>query len=365
MKIISISYRNFRNLNNGGILPVDGINVICGNNAQGKTNLLEAIWLFTGGHSFRGNKDSELINLIKKDQPASLTAEFESGGRLQKAVLNIDRGKRSSIINGIEKKTGSALIGKVCAVIFSPEHLLLVKEGPQRRRNFIDGALCQIKPGYAKVLSKYNRSLIQRNTLLKDISKHPELWETMDIWNERLVLTGAQVIYERMKYVDSLSPRVTEIYSGISKNREIAQISYETLPGSSIEEISAAYREEIKKSEKTDLKLGFTSVGPHRDDLDILLNGISARSFGSQGQQRSAVLALKLAEADILEERIGEPPLILLDDVMSELDESRQDYLLNHLHKRQVFITCCSPETVNLMEKGRIFTVESGEVKQC
>lgn len=187
----------------------------------------------------------------------------------------------------------------------------------------------------------------------------------MDIWNERLVLTGAQVIYERMKYVDSLSPRVTEIYSGISKNREIAQISYETLPGGSIEEISAAYREEIKKSEKIDLKLGFTSVGPHRDDLDILLNGISARSFGSQGQQRSAVLALKLAEADILEERIGEPPLILLDDVMSELDESRQDYLLNHLHKRQVFITCCSPETVNLMEKGRIFTVESGEVKQC
>lgn len=250
-------------------------------------------------------------------------------------------------------------------MIFSPEHLLLVKEGPQRRRNFIDGALCQIKPGYAKVLSKYNRSLIQRNTLLKDISKHPELWETMDIWNERLVLTGAQVIYERMKYVDSLSPRVTEIYSGISKNREIAQISYETLPGGSIEEISAAYREEIKKSEKIDLKLGFTSVGPHRDDLDILLNGISARSFGSQGQQRSAVLALKLAEADILEERIGEPPLILLDDVMSELDESRQDYLLNHLHKRQVFITCCSPETVNLMEKGRIFTVESGEVKQC
>lgn len=362
MIIEKINYRNFRNLADGGIEPCEGINVICGNNAQGKTNLLEALWLFTGGHSFRGNKDSELPRLDQVPQGAGLSAEFISGGRLQKAELNIANGKRTSVINGIEKKTGSALVGKICAVIFSPEHLLLVKEGPQRRRGFIDGALCQIKPSYAKLLSKYNRALIQRNTLIKDIYKHPELRDTMDIWNERLVFFGSQVIFERMNYIERLSPRVKEIYGGISKDKEKAEIRYDTFSGKTVEEISETYRSALKKTEKTDLKLGFTSTGPHRDDLEITLDGISARSFGSQGQQRSTVLALKLAEADILEQSIGEPPLILLDDVMSELDNSRQDYLLNHLYNRQVFITCCSPETVNLMEKGKIFSVEAGFV---
>lgn len=368
MKINKLSFSGFRNLNDDFITPNENINVIWGNNAQGKTNLLEAIWLFTGGHSFRGNKDSELPK-IGGSGSARLDAEFFSEMRDQKASLIIKDGRRSSVINGIVKKTGSALVGKICAVIFSPEHLLLVKDGPQKRRTFIDAAICQVKPAYTKLIAGYNRSLLQRNTLLKDIVKHPELMDTMEVWDERLVVLGAQVIAERIKYIEKLSPRVSEIYKGISKDREKIDLKYMAsgldadLHHLRDDEIEELLRASLKKSRQTDLRAGFTTVGPHRDDVDITLDGLSARTYGSQGQQRSVVLSLKLAEADILEENLGEAPLVLLDDVMSELDNSRQDYLLNHLSDRQVFITCCSPETLNLMEKGKSFFVEDGKVE--
>lgn len=383
MIIKKVEYENFRNLQDGNIVPSPDINVIWGDNAQGKTNLLEGIWLFTGGHSFRGNKDSELPKLIegKNAKNSTLYADFFSGERDQQATLKINNGKRSSIINGVEKKTGSALVGKICGVIFSPEHLLLVKEGPQKRRNFIDGAICQIKPSYVKLLVKYNRSLSQRNTLIKEISKHPELCDTMDVWNEHLISFGSKIILERIKYINKIAPRAKEIYKGISKDKETIGISYEsfftineemismtsnlnaTSTSLLLEEISQHYRAALKKALKSDLKIGFTSVGPHRDDIEITLNDLSARIYGSQGQQRSVVLALKLSEADILEKSIGESPIILLDDVMSELDNNRQDYLLNHLYNRQVFITCCSPETVNLMERGKTFYVKNGKIE--
>lgn len=358
-----LKFENYRNLEDGMIYPDHDVNVIFGDNAQGKTNLLEGVWLFTGGHSFRGNKDSELVRLKDgKNLPsAKLSADFFSGDRDQSASLFINNGRRSSVINGVEKKTGSALVGKICAVIFSPEHLLLVKEGPQRRRSFIDGAICQIKPSYAKLMSRYTRALTQRNTLLKDIFRHPELMETMDIWDDRLITFGSQVIVERLKYTDRLIPKAAEIYAGISKDSEKLTISYSWL-GDDRENIEELYRKALKKAEKTDIKSGFTSVGPHRDDLEMSLDGFSARIYGSQGQQRSIVLAMKLAEAKLLEESIGEAPLILLDDVMSELDENRQDYLLNNLTGRQVFISCCSPETVRLQKKGQMFHVRGGQV---
>lgn len=365
MRIDKISFKNFRNLQDGFLLPDSCINVIWGNNAQGKTNLLEAFWLFTGGHSFRGNKDSELVK-INSGKNSVLSAEFFSGNRNQTASVIINDGKRSSVINGIERKNGSSLVGKICSVIFSPEHLLLVKEGPQKRRAFIDGAICQIKPSYAKLLAKYNRSLVQRNTLLKDIFRHPELIDTIDIWNERLIYFGSQVIEQRIWYIERLKPAVCDIYRGISKDNEKINIDYDisgfNLKNADVNEISFQLRTAIENSQNSDLKFGFTSVGPHRDDIMITLDGLSARIYGSQGQQRSVVLSLKLAEADILEKNIGEAPIILLDDVMSELDNSRQDYLLNHLDNRQVFITCCSPETVNLLEKGKCIYVEHGSV---
>ncbi len=375
MFIQRLATRNFRNLEDCELFPCRDVNVIYGDNAQGKTNLLEALWLFTGGHSFRGAKDSELPRLVsEEDGPrgrnmasASLSLDFFSEEREQKAVLTIENGRRSSVINGVKKKTGSALVGKVRAVIFSPEHLLLVKEGPSRRRGFLDGALCQLKPGYAAALSVYNRALLQRNALLKDMGRFPELRDTLEVWDVRLAHLGVTVILERKSYVDKLAPKAQAIYEGISKGREQIFIRYSPSVRSSVEnlspaELEAAFLEELKRTLPFDTRSGFTSAGPHRDDFEIELDGLSARSYGSQGQQRSTVLALKLAEAETLAGVSGETPVVLLDDVMSELDRNRQDYLLNHLHGRQVFITCCSPETVDLQETGKRFRLEAGRI---
>lgn len=371
MFVTELGFENFRNLENAAISPCGGINVIYGENAQGKTNLLEALWLFTGGHSFRGAKDSELpkIDLATKLSTGyfRLKLSFYSNDRDQTVQLQYTAGKKNSVINGVEKKMASALIGKVCAVIFSPEHLLLVKEGPSRRRNFVDGAICQIKPNYAKTLSLYNRSLSQRNALLKDIGRHSELQDTLDIWDARLIRFGVQVMEERRPYIEKLKEKITGIYSGISKEREQIELTYQMSLKAEGQLTSAEreefFQKELNRQRGTDIRSGFTSVGPHRDDLLIEINGMSARMYGSQGQQRSAVLSLKLAESEILTESTGETPLILLDDVMSELDGGRQDYLLNHLHDRQVFITCCDPQSISLMETGKRFLVESGTIQ--
>lgn len=372
MYVKQLRFENFRNLVDGEIEPYENINVIYGENAQGKTNLLEAIWLFTGGHSFRGAKDIELQRIDretgKSTDYAKLLLDFYSEEREQKAILNIERGRRSSVINGVSKKTGSALIGKVCAVIFSPEHLLLVKEGPSKRRNFIDGAICQIKPAYTKTLSLYNRSLLQRNTLLKDLIKFPKLTETLDVWNLRLARFGAEIVKERLGYIKLLQEKIDDIYYGISSGKEKMQVSYSSSFKTKLEEhekedIEDIFLSELRRTEKSDIRAGFTTIGTHRDDMEIEISGMSARMFGSQGQQRSAVLAMKLAEAEIILNSIGEAPLILLDDVMSELDKSRQDYLLNHLEGKQVFITCCDPSVVDSLKTGRSFNVAEGRVR--
>ena len=370
MVVTRLGCQNFRNLRDGELFPCPGVNVIYGGNAQGKTNLLEGLWLFTGGHSFRGAKDVELPRLdtaTGENAPtAALALDFFSEGREQKALLQFENGRRSSVINGVKKKTGSALVGKVCAVIFSPEHLLLVKEGPARRRGFLDGALCQIRPSYAGMLHVYQRALSQRNALLKDIGRFPELRDTLEVWDARLIQLGAAVMEERRRYVEKIAPQAQEIYRGISRGKEELSLSYAPSPklpeGSSQQDWIDLFKTELRRTEASDVRSGFTSVGPHRDDLEITLDGLSARMYGSQGQQRSAVLAWKRAEAQAPSQLTGETPIVLLDDVMSELDQSRQDYLLNHLHGRQVFITCCSPATVSLQETGMRFRVEAGEV---
>lgn len=227
--------------------------------------------------------------------------------------------------------------------------------------------MCQLKPGYAGLLSVFQRALLQRNALLKDLVRFPELADTLDVWDARFAKLGGEVTAERWAYVQRLSPKLAEIYSGISKGREELEVFY--APSVKMEgditrqQAEQALLTELSRTRRADIRAGFTTAGPHRDDLEVRLNGVSARAFGSQGQQRSAVLALKLAEAEALSQLTGETPVVLLDDVMSELDGSRQDYLLNHLHGRQVFITCCSPETVSLMETGRRFRVEGGCVE--
>lgn len=361
MIVTQLKFKGFRNLKDGCINPSDGINIIYGDNAQGKTNLLECIWLFNGVRSFRGSKDNELISFEEKF--ASINMEFFSDERLQNAQINILNGKRQAIINGVTKNAPSHLIGKFCSIVFSPEHLMLVKSGPSERRKFIDGAICQIYPKYAIYLSKYNKLLNQRNALLKEINKNKDLMTTLDIWDEKLCIAGAEIIERRIKYIELLKEKAGEFHNGISENKETLELSYNSnLKNLNNSEIAKELYNGLKKRRREDMFLGHTSVGPHRDDIDIILNGKTAKTFASQGQQRSIVLSLKLSEAVLLYETIGEKPVILLDDVLSELDAFRQDFLINKIFGWQVFITCCEKNIINKLKSGKIFKIENGNV---
>ena len=354
MNILRLAYSGYRNLQPGEFAPDGGINVIYGKNAQGKTNLLEAMWLFTGGRSFRGSKDADLVGY--GEPRAELNLSFFSEERAQTARILVENGRRSAGLNGVQKRSASELIGTFCAVMFSPEHLSLVREGPAFRRNFIDSALCQIQPPYAALLARYNHTLVQRNALLKDIPRHADLLSTLDIWDEKLARAGGEVVKSRMEYIRQIQEPAKQIYAGICENKEAMGLSYLK----SAENLGQA----LKASRREDVASGHTGVGPHRDDLEITIDSQSARAFGSQGQKRSAVLALKLAEAEVLRRRTGEKPVIFLDDVMSELDSGRQDYLLNHLENCQVFITCCEPDAVKRLRAGKRFLMDAGRLAE-
>lgn len=359
MKINSIEIENFRNIEKLK-LNFEDVNIIWGENAQGKTNLIEAIYLFTGSKSFRGVRDKELVKFGEKK--AELKIDFENKSRKQNAELSI-MGRRTAKLNEIEKKSVTALGDELKAVIFSPVHLSMVKDGPIERRKFIDNSLCQLKSNYRSVLKEYNRCLAQRNMLLKDIKNNFNLEDMLYIWDKNLAKSGAKIIYQREKYVEALLPFATEIFDGLSKGREKIDLRLDCgfeCKNLTVFEIENEFAKQLISNRNNDLINKITTVGPHRDDMEILINGKSARLYGSQGQQRSCVLALKLAEASLLKEMTDDEPLALLDDVMSELDESRQDYILNHIKNWQVFITCCDANTVLRLKKGKTFHIENG-----
>lgn len=364
MKVRAVAFKNYRNLADGLIEPCEGVNVIYGDNAQGKTNLIEALWLFCGGHSFRTAKDSEVIRW--NSDFARLDLSFYGQEREQKASIVIGNKRKTVTINGVEKKSSSALIEKFCAVVFSPEHLNLIKRGPNERRRFIDSAICREKLQNAVILSKYNRMLVQRNALLKDIMHKPYLEETLDIWDHQLAHYGALLTQRRIDYINMLSKTAAGFHSGISRNKEELVIRYVSTVDAEQTDTAEQIEEKLllknQRNRKNDIKLGVTLSGPHRDDIEILINQKNAKSFASQGQQRSAVLSLKLAEASVLRVRMGEEPVILLDDVLSELDAGRQDFLLNELKDCQVFITCCERSNKEQLREGRVFHVENGQI---
>ena len=360
MKIKSINIENFRNIKDLS-LDFEDVNIIWGENAQGKTNLIEAIYLFTGGKSFRGAKDNQLV--MMGEEQSRLKISFEGSGREQNAEINI-KNKRVASLNGVKKKSAAALSDEIKAVIFSPVHLTMIKDGPGERRKFIDAALCQLKSNYRNLLKEYNRCLNQRNTLLKDLKNNPELESLLYIWNKNCAISGAKIIYQRLKYIEALTPFVKDIFSGISSGNENIDIKYVSTVEYSedVAEIEKKLLRALENNKYQDMQNRATSVGPHRDDIEILINGSSARIYGSQGQQRSCVLALKLAEANLLEQITKKEPIALLDDVMSELDEKRQDYILNHIKNRQVFITCCDKETILRLKKGKTFHINKGSL---
>ena len=365
MRVKELSFEGFRNLHPGRWNPDGGVNILYGDNAQGKTNLLEACWLFTGGRSFRGAKDSELVQFGA--DVAKLALCFDAGRREQEATITI-RQRRSVTLNGVSLPSAAKLAGTFCSVVFSPTHLSLIKDGPEGRRRFIDSAYCQLKPAYVATLTEYQKALTQRNALLKqgkEMGFTPEMGELLDLWDHTLAAAGARLTLARRHYVRRLQPIACAVYDGLSSGRENFTLEWDTpITAEALPEMAAQWLDAFRQARRADVTVGFSTVGPHREDLNVLIQGQPARSYASQGQQRSAVLALKLAEATLLEEVTGEKPVAFLDDVMSELDTSRQDYILNHIDGWQVFITCCEPSTALRNTAAKVFSVKQGVISE-
>lgn len=361
MHINEIKIENYRNIEFMGLFPDKGINVIYGMNGQGKTNLLEAIWLFTGCKSFRTSKDSELVSF--DSESARISMSYETELRENNVALFIEK-KRNAVLNGVTLTSPRELIGKYYSVVFSPVHLSLVKDGPDNRRRFTDTAISQINTSYAKKLTYFNHLIKQKNAVLKNAAENSSLLSTLDIWDEKIAVSGAEVIVDRINYIKLLQKKASGIYGGISGESEELTVKYVSNVHYESEEkddIARTYYESMIKRRPQDLYVKSTTTGPHRDDIEILINGRAARKFGSQGQQRSASLALKLGEAEIINDIKGEHPVILLDDVMSELDSTRQNYILNKMNNKQVFITCCEKESISNLCAGKIIKIEKGK----
>lgn len=361
-----MSYKGYRNLSDSQIELDSGVNIIYGENAQGKTNFLETVWLLAGGRSFRGTKDSDLIKFGA--DTASIKGEFFSEERNQSIEIKIKDGARKAFLNEVDRGRASQIVGTFRAVIFSPSHLQLIKGGPDNRRRLIDTIICQLKPTYISVLSRYNQVLRQRNALLKEMFTKKFDPFVLEVWDKKLAEYGAFIVKERVKYVKMIEEKAKAIYQGISGGRENLSLKYSTvLPISEdfkIEEVVQKLKERLSDSRDYDSKIGYTSKGPHRDDIEFFLDGKPVKKFASQGQQRSCVLAVKLAEASVMEEMSGEKPVILFDDVMSELDLGRQNYIMNCINGWQVIITCCEVSVMEKLRAGKLLRIEQGNLAE-
>lgn len=363
MRLERLKLRNYRNIRELELFPDPGINVIYGDNAQGKTNLIEAIYLFTGQKSFRPCKESDLVQLGEKS--ALLEADFYSGGRSQQATLAMGN-KKTATLNELPV-TPTELTGRFFAVVFSPAELSLVQDGPSVRRGFLDAAISQVMPRYLKTLASMNRALFQRNSLLTDLRRYPELADTLDSWDRSFAKLSFSVILARRRYISRLSPHVSQVYGGIASGKESLTAAYQSSFGVDWDGLNTQQCEEaildlLQQSRGEDIKNGFTTLGPQRDDLELFIDGAAARSFGSQGQQRSCALALKLAECTLIQEICGEEPIVLLDDVFSELDKSRRDFFVQGIEQGQIFITSCERTGLRGFSVGKKFHIKNGAV---
>ena len=343
MYLDSIHIKNFRNYGNTFINFSKNINIIYGENAQGKTNIIEAVFLCASGRSHRTNKDYELI----KHNSDGYKLEIEVVKKYDKINIEMEYGvgrKKSIKINEIPIKKIGNLMGNLIAVIFSPEDILLIKEGPSQRRRFIDITVSQIKPAYFYDLQEYAKILMQRNALLKEIQKDRGLIDTLDVWDRKISQVASKIMKTRDEFITVLSEKTSIMHKKLTNGKEELNIKYS--PSNKIKtknttkEIEEELERELKKNRNMELKRCITLIGPHRDEYEIILNGMNLKIYGSQGQQRTSVLSIKLSEIEIIKEEIGEYPVLLLDDVLSELDENRKKYLYMNLGEMQTFITC-------------------------
>lgn len=339
MKIDSLKLVNFRNYLNQKLKFSDGLNVIVGKNAQGKTNLLESIYFFCIAKSPRAIKDKELINFEKEN--AKIEADIiRNYGKVKLEVFFSNKQKKTIKINSTTINRVGDLFGIVNAVYFSPDEMKLVKESPENRRRFLDVDISQMNKNYFYNLLKYEKIIDHRNKLLKTAKTLDEIEDSLSIFTMQASEIASKIIFERLKFIEKLKPILESTHSNLTNGLEKIRLEYNGVVGSSIQEIKEKLEKMFEKSKQKDFELRYTTVGPHRDDFKIFVNDIDVRSFGSQGQQRTATLSLKLSELEIFMEETGEYPLLLLDDVLSELDASRQQKLLQYCKKTQVFLTC-------------------------
>ncbi len=351
MYIKEISLENFRNYDSQKITLNKNINIIYGNNAQGKTNILESIFLCAYGKSFRAKKDSDLIKFNKEE--ATINVSYERIDRQGNIKAQIKE-KKTFFINEIKQSKVSDIIGKINVVIFTPEDIDIIKDGPQRRRKFLDMLISSLKPNYIHLLNLYNKTLEQRNNYLRQIkfeNKNPNM---LEIWDEQLSEYSFKIYEYRKYFVDKISEKIEVIHNSITKSgKENIKIKY-----ISNSKDKKSFLENLKKSREIDIKRGFTAIGVHRDDFIIYIDNKPVSIFGSQGQQRTSVLTLKLCEQEIIKEEIGETPILLLDDFMSELDETRRKSFLENITGSQVIITCT--DKIDIEKNGKVFFVDKG-----
>ena len=359
MIIKSIELSNFRNYESLDLDFDYGTNILYGNNAQGKTNILEAVSVSGTTRSHKGSKDKEMIRFGEEE--AHIKTVVNKKDMDYQIDVHMKKNKTKGIaVNKVPLKKASELFGILNIVFFSPEDLNIIKNGPSERRRFLDSELCQLDKIYLSDLAKYNKILNQRNKLLKDMVFRPDLKETLPIWDAQLIDYGKRIIKRRKSFVDELNEIVFNIHKQISGEKEELVLKYEP----NIDD--AFFHDELNRAKERDMRFCQTSVGPHRDDMQFSVFDVDIRKYGSQGQQRTSALSLKLAEIELVKRNINETPILLLDDVLSELDSSRQNYLLNSIHDIQTIITCTGLDEFikNRFKIDNIFNVVEGVVTE-
>lgn len=358
MVITSLELTNFRNYTSLKLDFDNGTNILYGDNAQGKTNVLEAIYFCATTKSHKGSKDREAVNFDSEE--AHIRTNLLKENIDYRIDMHLRKNKAKAIaINGQKCKKAAELLGLLNVVVFSPEDLAIIKSSPSYRRNFVDRELCQISKSYLFNLDQYNKIVNQRNKLLKDYYNNPDLKSTIGVWDEQLLDYGKKIISDREKFVNELNDIIGDVHYRLSGEREKLYITYE--PNVTVSD----YKSKLEQGIERDLKLKNTGTGPHKDDFGFISNGIDLRTYGSQGQQRTAALSLKLTEIQILERITKDTPVLLLDDVLSELDSGRQNLLLNNIGGVQTIITCTGLDDFidHRFEINKVFKVVNGSIE--
>jgi len=365
MKVNKIILKNFRNYVNLTLNFTHSINIFIGENAQGKTNILEAIYYAAMGHSHRANTDNELIRW--QQDSASINIFFSRLNVENSLLFKFNAQQKKEIITNSYPIKPRELVGLLNIVLFSPEDLMLIKGMPNMRRRFLDIEISQVSPTYYQQLLKYNRIVSQRNTLLKKIREQKEKPEMLDAWDEQLALIGSKIVQKREITIKKIAMLANLMHRKITDNKENLTVVYHKhdIDIKNIDNLADEYRCKLLELRQNDIWRGSTSIGPHRDDLILSVNGINLRTFGSQGQQRTGVLALKLAELEFIKSETGEYPVLLLDDVMSELDASRREHLIAFIQDRiQTFITATEEKYFPDNKFGKFHRVVNGTIME-